>query len=121
MCRVERKDPRFPVEVEARGDGIAVTIPSALTSFRGEQRLYVADGLHLFGCSELYTETMGVFLEQMEQGGRECGSRKEKRELLVGSRDIPLFYARVLEGMEALAEHGDRLGEIPPRGVESPV
>ena len=62
----------------------------------------MADGLHLFGCSELYTETMGVFLEQMEQGGRECGSRKEKRELLVGSRDIPLFYARVLEGMEAL-------------------
>ena len=102
VCRVERKDPRFPVEVEARGDGIAVTIPSALTSFRGEQRLYVADGLHLFGCSELYTETMGVFLEQMEQGGRECGSRKEKRELLVGSRDIPLFYARVLEDMEAL-------------------
>lgn len=102
VCRVERKDPRFPVEVEARGDGIAVTIPSALTSFRGEQRLYVADGLHLFGCSELYTETMGVFLEQMEQGGRECVSRKEKRELLVGSRDIPLFYARVLEGMEAL-------------------
>ena len=102
MCQVERKDPRFPVEVEARGDGIAVTVPSALTSFRGEQRLYVADGLHLFGCSELYTETMGVFLEQMEQGGRECGSRKEKRELLVGSRDIPLFYARVLEGMEAL-------------------
>ena len=91
VCRVERKDPRFPVEVEARGDGIAVTVPSALTSFRGEQRLYVADGLHLFGCSELYTETMGVFLEQMEQGGRECGSR-----------DIPLFYARVLEGMEAL-------------------
>ena len=45
---------------------------------------------------------MGVFLEQMEQGGRECRSRKEKRELLVGSRDIPLFYARVLEGMEAL-------------------
>ena len=78
VCRVERKDPRFPVEVEARGDGIAVTVPSALTSFRGEQRLYVADGLHLFGCSELYTETMGVFLEQMEQGGRECGSRKEK-------------------------------------------
>lgn len=102
VCRVERKDPRFPVEVEARGDGIAVTVPSALSSFRGEQRLYVADGLHLFGCSELYTETMGVFLEQMEQGGRECGSRKEKRELLVGSRDIPLFYARVLEGMEAL-------------------
>ena len=102
VCRVERKDPRFPVEVEARGDGIAVTVPSALTSFRGEQRLYVADGLHLFGCSELYTETMGVFLEQMEQGGRECGSRKEKRELLVGSRDIPLFYARVLEDMEAL-------------------
>lgn len=102
VCRVERKDPRFPVEVEARGDGIAVTVPSALTSFRGEQRLYVADGLHLFGCSELYTETMGVFLEQMEQGGRECGSRKEKRGLLVGSRDIPLFYARVLEGMEAL-------------------
>ena len=102
VCRVERKDPRFPVEVEARGDGIAVTVPSALTSFRGEQRLYVADGLHLFGCSELYTETMGVFLEQMEQGGRECGSRKEKRELLVGSRDIPLFYARVLEGMEPL-------------------
>ena len=102
VCRVERKDPCFPVEVEARGDGIAVTVPSALTSFRGEQRLYVADGLHLFGCSELYTETMGVFLEQMEQGGRECGSRKEKRELLVGSRDIPLFYARVLEGMEAL-------------------
>ena len=102
VCRVERKDPRFPVEVEARGDGIAVTVPSALTSFRGEQRLYVADGLHLFGCSELYTETMGAFLEQMEQGGRECGSRKEKRELLVGSRDIPLFYARVLEGMEAL-------------------
>ena len=102
VCRVERKDPRFPVEVEARGDGLAVTVPSALTSFRGEQRLYVADGLHLFGCSELYTETMGVFLEQMEQGGRECGSRKEKRELLVGSRDIPLFYARVLEGMEAL-------------------
>ena len=102
VCRVEHKDPRFSVEVEARGDGIAVTVPSALTSFRGEQRLYVADGLHLFGCSELYTETMGVFLEQMEQGGRECGSRKEKRELLVGSRDIPLFYARVLEGMEAL-------------------
>ena len=102
VCQVERKDPRFPVEVEARGDGIAVTVPSALTSFRGEQRLYVADGLHLFGCSELYTETMGVFLEQMEQGGRECRSRKEKRELLVGSRDIPLFYARVLEGMEAL-------------------
>lgn len=102
VCRVERKDPRFSVEVEARGDGIAVTVSSALTSFRGEQRLYVADGLHLFGCSELYTETMGVFLEQMEQGGRECGSRKEKRELLVGSRDIPLFYARVLEGMEAL-------------------
>lgn len=102
VCRVEHKDPRFSVEVEARGDGIAVTVPSALTSFRGEQRLYVADGLHLFGCSELYTETMGVFLEQMEQGGRECGRRKEKRELLVGSRDIPLFYARVLEGMEAL-------------------
>ena len=102
VCRVERKDPRFPVEVEARGDGIAVTVPSALTSFRGEQRLYVADGLHLFGCSELYTETMGVFLEQMEQGGRECGSRKAKRELLVGSRDIPLFYTRVLEGMETL-------------------
>ena len=102
VCRVEHKDPRFSVEVEARGDGIAVTVPSALTSFRGEQRLYVADGLHLFGCSELYTETMGVFLEQMEQGGRECRSRKEKRELLVGSRDIPLFYARVLEGMEAL-------------------
>ena len=90
------------MEVEARGDGIAVTVPSALTSFRGEQRLYVADGLHLFGCSELYTENDGRFLEQMEQGGRECGSRKEKRELLVGSRDIPLFYARVLEGMEAL-------------------
>ena len=80
VCRVERKDPRFPVEVEARGDGIAVTVPSALTSFRGEQRLYVADGLHLFGCSELYTETMGVFwsrwnrAEESAEAGKRSGS-----------------------------------------------
>lgn len=101
-CRVERRGPLFPGGGGSKGRWNCGYGSIGSNLVPGEQRLYVADGLHLFGCSELYTETMGVFLEQMEQGGRECRSRKEKRELLVGSRDIPLFYARVLEGMEAL-------------------
>ena len=123
VCRVERKDPRFPVEVEAMGDGIAVTIPSALTSFRGEQRLYVADGLHLFGCSELYTETMGDFLEQMEQGGRGAGSGEKLGSCWL-KQDVTLFLCTCRcwrHGRRQGSEPGDRLGEIPPRGVESPV
>lgn len=100
--RVAHENPHFSVRAEWRGEGIAVMVPDRLISFRGERHFYVADGTHIFICKELYAEAMGVFLEQMEQGGRECATQKEMRELLVGKRDLPLFYARVLEKMEAL-------------------
>ncbi len=61
---------------------------------------------------------MGVFLEQMETGRKRVQKPEREAGALVGSRDIPLFYARVLEGMEALGilqSPEIRLGEIPPQ------
>lgn len=89
-------DPDFCVTVKKAGKGgIKVSVPPDLLVFEGEKSLYVADTKKLYRCSREYTEAMSVFLSELLKNREEPGSA------LVGERDIPLFYERVLKGMEA--------------------
>ena len=100
--KMEDSDPVLVIRVEKAGrDGLKVTLqglalvngseePKRMSAcFRGEHYLYAAAGQRLFRCGEECTQVAGLFLEQIS--GERDGS------VLVGQRDIPLFYERVIK------------------------
>ncbi len=103
--RVERRDPRLQLTARRYGrDGIKVSFDGVLdgeeprriaAGFGGEQHLYLAQGERLCQCSRDFTQAMQPFLEQINREG--------SRTLLVGEKDIPLFYARVLKSIAPYA------------------
>jgi len=95
--RAVRENPPFRISVRKVGEeGIRVFLPPDLLVFSGERHLYAAEGEKLYCCSEEYTDAVSVFLEQMIS----CGGRPV--ELTVNRRDIPLFYARVLDRFSSM-------------------
>ena len=102
MMDMEDSDPVASLKVEKTGrDGLKASLmgvapmiggeaPRPVAGcFRGERFLYVVSGQRLYRCSESCTQVMGLFMEQM------CMERDES--VLVGQRDIPLFYERVVK------------------------
>lgn len=55
---------------------------------KGENRLYVASGTAIYCCSEEFTTRAEPFLEQI--------LRERETYVLIGQKDIPLFYERVI-------------------------
>lgn len=102
---VERRDPRLQLTARRYGrDGIKISFDGVLdgeeprriaAGFGGEQHLYLAQGERLCQCSRDFTQAMQPFLEQINREG--------SRTLLVGEKDIPLFYARVLKSIAPYA------------------
>ena len=55
---------------------------------KGERHIYVVSGTTIYCCSEEFTTTAEPFLEQI--------SREREEYVLIGHKDIPLFYERVI-------------------------
>ena len=98
---MEDTDPVMAIKVEKTGrDGLKVTLlglapvngggqPERMCiCFRGERFIYGAAGHRMYRCSEACTRVAGTFLEQMWAD--------REGTVLVGQRDIPLFYQRVI-------------------------
>lgn len=100
---VEERDPAVSLRVERYGrDGIRVLFQGILRSkregdgpcvmnacFEGEDYLYVAAGQVLYCCGREASECLGPLLKQIV--------REREESLLIGQKDIPLFYERVLK------------------------
>lgn len=56
--------------------------------FKGEHHLYAASGQELYCCSEAFTQTAEPFLELL--------NREREQSVLIGQKDIPLFYERII-------------------------
>lgn len=92
---VREANPQPVISVKKTGkDGIRVSVDKTISSFSGEQHLYVLDKETLFVCDGNCSRSLGVFFEQMTQG---FGAPYEVK---VNNRDIPLFYERVLRKIE---------------------
>ena len=99
LC-VGGRDPILHVKLEKTGrDGLRITL-SGLSEgtesprkveacFRGERFFYAVAGTRFYRFSEEGSRVAGPFLEQM--------SRERGRWADIGSREIPLFYERVLK------------------------
>lgn len=59
------------------------------TYFKGERHLYAVSGSRIYCCSEAFTATAEFFLEQITKEREQC--------VLIGQKDIPLFYERVIK------------------------
>lgn len=82
----------LPLKVSIRKsgrDGIAVSLPDELYSFRGEHYLYIGNHRAIRRMGGAETEALSVFMEQMLKG-------KGHHEAEIQDRDVPLFYERVL-------------------------
>ena len=100
---IVRENPSFTITVRRRGtEGICVTIPPELMAFSGEELLYVADSERLYCCDKEYTDALEVFLDQLLHVRPDVSAGNSEGELTVNKRDIPLFYARVLQRLEEL-------------------
>ena len=97
---VVEKNPAFTVTARRLGpDGIEVELPTGLSAFSGEKRLYVVWNRKLFCCTAEFSAEIGPFLREAF-----AGAEKRKKEdsrafalvLRVNRRDLPLFYTRVL-------------------------
>ena len=78
----------------ARKEAIKVSVDKKLSSFMGEKYLYLLEGDILYRCDEECSQALAVFFQQMTQG---FGA---PYEVTVNSKDIPLFYERVLKKLE---------------------
>ena len=102
VCRVERRDPRFPVEVEARGDGIAVTVPSALTSFRENSVCMWQMDCICLDAVNCIQKRWAFFWSRWNRAEESAEAGKRSGSCWLEAGIFRSFYARVLEGMEAL-------------------
>ncbi len=99
LMEVTEADPELFLKVCRQGrDGIRVVLEGVgekrdpvFACFRGERRFYLAAGGKLFCCGEVCTAAVGTFLEQM--------TRERERTVLIGQKDIPLFYERVIRAV----------------------
>lgn len=93
-------DPVMVLRVEKYGrDGLKLAflglacgaegppVPMA-ACFKGEHHLYAVSGQKLYCCSEAFTATAEPFLELID--------KERDQSVLVGQKDIPLFYERVI-------------------------
>lgn len=88
-------NPELSISIRKAGkDGIRVSVDKKISSFRGEQYLYIADSEHLYRCDEGCSQALTVFFEQMTQG---FGA---PYEVTINHKDVPLFYERVLRKLE---------------------
>lgn len=106
---VKLKDPAAAFSVEHYGrDGIRVlfqgilperdaqSVPCRMDAcFEGERHLYVVAGQVIYCCSQEAGGILGPFLKQMIPGGGES--------LVIGARDIPLFYQRVIKPLKSFS------------------
>ncbi|MCB6607667.1 SNF2 helicase associated domain-containing protein [[Clostridium] symbiosum] len=98
--------PAFYVHAKRIGrEGIEISVPEELMAFQGEKSLYVADENCLYCCDRESTEILSLFLKHIlsEPGGT--------RRVRVNERDIPLFYERVLKGL-------DEAGLLKTEGID---
>lgn len=105
-----KEDPKLLLRVNRHGrdgirvsfDGIAVgeEAVKVITGFAGERHLYLAREDFLYQCSGAFTRAAQPFLEQINREG--------SRAVLVGEKDIPLFYARVIKSIAPCAQIQDR-------------
>ena len=94
-------DPVMVIRVSRYGrDGLKVSFeglaqekkgqPNRMNAcFKGERHLYAITGNTVYCCSETFTITAGPFLEQI--------SKEREGYVLIGQKDIPLFYERVVK------------------------
>ncbi len=100
QLEVVERNPDFIVTARRLGpDGIEVELPSGLSAFNGEKRLYVLWNKNLFCCSPEFSDSVGPFLREAFEGAekrKKEGTRGYAQVLRVNRRDLPLFYTRVL-------------------------
>ncbi len=95
ILKVCRKNPEIPIHVQKIGkNGLKIWIDKRIQSFMGENYLYVADQEILYQCDRQFSHDLQVLFEQMTQGSL------APYEVLVGEKDVPLFYERVLKKIE---------------------
>ncbi len=107
---VEEKDPSVSLRVEKYGrDGLKVLFrgigpakgqgksPRVMNAcFSGEGYLYVAAGQIIYRCSQEATEALEPFLKQIV--------REREESLLIGQKDIPLFYERAMKRLRPFSQ-----------------
>ena len=83
--------------------GITISLDKELFSFCGEKYLYILKDKKLYICDERFSKDAEIFFKQMTQG---YGA---PYQVTVNTKDIPLFYERVLKRLEkyGLIEAGD--------------
>ena len=106
---VEQRDPRLQLTARKYGrDGIRISYDGAVdgdetrqitAGFGGERHLYLVHGDRLCRCSRDFTQAVQPFLEQI--------NRESSRAVLVGEKDIPLFYTRVMKSIAPYASVQD--------------
>ncbi|MCB7062362.1 DEAD/DEAH box helicase [Enterocloster citroniae] len=79
------------VEFQGVADGRDQRPCRMIACLKGERHLYVVSGHGIYCCSEAFTTSMEPFLEQIEKEG--------ERSVLIGNKDIPLFYERVIRNI----------------------
>lgn len=95
QIRVVRENPETMITVRQAGQkGLKVSLSKDVVSFNGEEHLYILDQNRLFICDKEFTRDGTVFFRQMTQG------YDAPYEVLVGEKDVPLFYERVLRRLE---------------------
>lgn len=97
---IEEADPVMVIRASKYGrDGIRLKFlglsqesreepVSMITCFKGERHIYVASGHRIYCCSESFTGMAEPFLELI--------SKERDQSLLIGQKDIPLFYERIV-------------------------
>ena len=103
---VKTEEPRLGISVKGYGrDGFRVALESIQGEsssigqgriFSGKEGLYLALGESLYCCKRAYAEAVRPFLTQV------C--RDASRSVLIGERDMPLFYSRVLKTVLAFGD-----------------
>lgn len=109
---LKKTDPQLAVLVSRYGrDGIQVRLQGILEQtdgqealrtvqsvLKGSSHLYLAAGKHLYCCSEAFSQSAGIFLEQIR--------RERESQILIADKDIPLFFQRVLKSIRAYSRIG---------------
>lgn len=106
--KVCRRDPVAVIRVEKYGrDGIRAVLEGVkgeteepesrvVGSFFGEKQFYILTGECLYVCSEACSAALGPFIEQI--------TRDREHGVLIGQKDIPLFYERVVKAVRPWSE-----------------
>lgn len=96
MLPVRRENPGILLKVRGEGDGAALSLAGDIAVFPGESHLVIREEEVIRICDKEYTEALAILMEYM------AVRRDAEPRLLVGSRDLPLFYERILKRLDKL-------------------